>query len=41
MVPSTFIVPTTGTNWFEDSGIREPLDIEPAEENEPENAEKS
>ena len=32
---------TTGTNWFEDSGIREPLDIEPASENAPENAEKS
>jgi hypothetical protein len=31
----------TGTNWFDDSGIREPLDIEPAPENAPENAEKS
>lgn len=34
-------VETTGTNWFEDSGIREPLNTALDPENDHENAEKS
>ncbi|HEY4460268.1 MAG TPA: hypothetical protein VGN81_38520 [Pseudonocardiaceae bacterium] len=34
-------VETTGTNWFEDSGIREPLNTELDPQNDHENAEKS